>query len=98
MSSPSISRLFVQWEEARAQGRDLSPEELAAGRDELIAPLRDGIAALRRMRHLMSGVNGSADAPTLSQIAPPTVDPLATITTAAALAARLSDAPAGYEL
>src|SRR6516164_1058025 len=53
MSSPSLSRLFVQWEEALEQGRELSPEELAADKPDLLGPLRAGIAVLRQMRRLV---------------------------------------------
>jgi WD40 repeat protein len=58
-----LIHLFVRWEEALLQGRELSPEELAAERPELLEGLREGIAFLKRMRQLALA--------TLSEKAPP---------------------------
>ena len=104
MPSP-LSRLFVRWEEALDQGRELSPEELAAGRPELLAPLREGLALLKRMWEL-GGSTASVEAATVSPLAPadastvpPGTDPFATAPPSpGGAAASLGDAPAGYEV
>jgi serine/threonine protein kinase len=44
-----LSDLLLRWEEVQEQGRDLSAEELAAGRPELLEPLRRQIQALRAL-------------------------------------------------
>lgn len=50
MQPPSLSSLLARWEEAFDQGRELSPEELAAGRPDLLSVLREGIDLLKRAR------------------------------------------------
>src|SRR5262249_52642818 len=61
MPSPPLSKLLVQWEEAFDQGRELSPEQLAAGPPDLLEPLRAGVAAIRRARQ--GGRGGAATLP-----------------------------------
>src|SRR5262245_31013832 len=50
MTSPTLGRLLVRWEEEIEQGRELSPKELAGDRYELLEVLREGIALLKRAR------------------------------------------------
>jgi serine/threonine protein kinase len=46
----NLSDLLLRWEELHEQGRDVSAEELAAGRPELLEGLRRQIRALKAMR------------------------------------------------
>jgi Protein kinase domain len=47
---PSLSDLLLLWEELEEQGKAVPAEELCRDRRELLAPLKEGIAALQRMR------------------------------------------------
>jgi serine/threonine protein kinase len=51
-----LSDLLLRWEELHEQGRDVSPEELAEGRPELLEPLRRQVLALRALRWVNEAV------------------------------------------
>jgi hypothetical protein len=68
-----ICDLLLHWEEAKADGRILSAEELCADQPELVEPVRYRIAKLEAVNDVLEGSTGSATAPTL--IAPGTVEP-----------------------
>jgi len=46
----SLGRLLVRWGEAFDQGREPPLEELCSGQPALLAPLREAVALLRRLR------------------------------------------------
>src|SRR5262245_7297421 len=96
MSSPSLNTLFDQWEEALAQGRELTPEELASGRPDLLGRLREGIALLKRMQQLAGGPSSLAakGQPTI-----PDAPLVGVLTLSEGAAPPLGqDAPPGYEV
>jgi hypothetical protein len=48
-----VSDLLLQWEEAREQGQDLSPEKLCRDCPELLPQLKKQISALQQMNPLL---------------------------------------------
>jgi WD40 repeat protein/predicted Ser/Thr protein kinase len=55
MDTQNLSELVVRWQEARRQGRDLSPGELCADCPELLAELERQLQALESMQAFLSG-------------------------------------------
>jgi hypothetical protein len=70
MTLPSLARLLAVWEEAQAQSRDLSAEQLCADCPDLTAELACCIEAARRARRLIRAAgDSSCDVP--ATVAPP---------------------------
>jgi WD40 repeat protein/serine/threonine protein kinase len=55
MNAQNLSELIVRWQEARRQGRDLTPQELGAESPEMLAELGRQIQALEAMWGFLSG-------------------------------------------
>ncbi len=72
----TLFSLLVRWEEARAQGRLLSPADLCPDRPELVEELGKCLAQLQRMNQLVEGPRNLSQAPasetwTLRAASPP---------------------------
>jgi tetratricopeptide (TPR) repeat protein len=67
----TVNELVLRWQELRDQGRAVSPEELCAGRPDLLDDLKGQIEALRSMEQFL-GVTGGA-APSVARAEAPTV-------------------------
>src|SRR5947209_6788475 len=93
MNSPDLSSLLLRWEQALAQGQNLTAEQLCPGRPELAAELARCIESLRRMRTLASdtAVESPATLPPTrdiprTDVVSPTVGPPSSVSSTEVLA------------
>src|SRR5215510_10741141 len=93
----SLNDLVSRWEELRRQGRSVRPEELCAGRPELLDELRRQIDELASMEDFLE----SPGAPARSAKLPPSRPVLTTPDESPHTAPRPhgpGDAPPGFEI
>jgi tetratricopeptide (TPR) repeat protein len=55
----TVNELLLRWQELRDQGRAVSPEELCAGRPDLLDDLRRQVEALRSMERFLGTTGGT---------------------------------------
>ena len=57
----TVNELLLRWQELRDQGRAVSPEELCAGRPDLLDDLRRQVEALRSMERFLGTTGGTSN-------------------------------------
>jgi serine/threonine protein kinase len=99
MERPSdLSELVLRWQELRGRGRNVTAEELCAGRPELLDDLRSHLAALAEMEKFLGSEVGHPSPPdplATAAAAPPDSAPTSGEEACADTAAPLAGAPCG---